>query len=862
MDSHIPNPSFGLSLTLISSSDQDRHPENVKSDFTTTLHEPVQLDGQWGMSLESLTYSNDLVNYEGEETRPHGEDEEMPQDGGVVEEAFAPTESDEGGVLTPWIDDNGSPLMAGTILPRRMVFMDVALSEKKTNGKWYLAYPPLSVLVQLEDDGTGRYDIPKATLGLSHALRWTEFDVVAPCVPNPPEDGCTTLTISNPRGNKFFEPMLLEPMLSRWPSMNTLLLEFLVPYVAYSSQGTVVLAINRGGKITMTAPTGSTISLTRGPTQTHEDFQSMCDHWGMGAVKGDKVSAMAVSRDNFMTAPVAMKRARDVPDGYNPFNYLTLPDGVTSVTRSTAPLGVWPRDDTVANALSAFKFRDLMNKKRGLDVAREVINRDVAYDGDVKVIMKNGHVGLRANAPNNGTSIIYSYQIKSVANGYLSRILGLNVAEITFSGDYYRPEGLSKSVVQVRAGTRVMFNNPYEVTLTQEKKMSDYVEVSVAPHHPSSMQFTMKKADSIHGFCAVPRTHNCMFGQGASVMIRSMDPLAMTNDTEGDPDVLATPPLSDKAFLNLVTLSDLMDARVLRQDGPYTMVVRGHTCQQVEMDVITTPMKARYAEMGKPPLGFVKSVELLCTIGGPAAFKAPDVLKDEIMRSMKLAITDRAQQWRRLDNLELKAEDLLNIQWVEGERKFDFSCGPLFDYVEVAVSPKLASLCGWDRKEVLLRLIHDRVRYLCTNTNHGHGRGEGTDHRLPMPLDTVRRRAGGMWVMDPTYVGRYPFQTHINGPYPVSLSVGVNNIFVHMDAIDDTEYVGSDRTNVLGIVPINWKEEGNDVHVPIHRQYVHVPHEKLARMRVQLLDYKGDRIKFMSNNGATVIVVLNLKRIV
>jgi hypothetical protein len=132
---------------------------------------------------------------------------------------------------------------------------------------------------------------------------------------------------------------------------------------------------------------------------------------------------------------------------------------------------------------------------------------------------------------------------------------------------------------------------------------------------------------------------------------------------------------------------------------------------------------------------------------------------------------------------------------------------------------------------------------------------------MPTPLNPERRRTGAFWVMDPTYHGRYGLETHISGLYPVSLSLGVNNIFVHLDVIGDTEYVGSDWTNVIGIVPINWKEEGNDVHLPVHRQYVKVPSDKLSRIRTQLLDYKGDRIKFMSNNGATVIVVLNLKRI-
>ena len=56
-----------FTLDLISSADQNRHPNNVISDFTTTLNESINLHGKWGVALQSISYPNTFVNLDDRE---------------------------------------------------------------------------------------------------------------------------------------------------------------------------------------------------------------------------------------------------------------------------------------------------------------------------------------------------------------------------------------------------------------------------------------------------------------------------------------------------------------------------------------------------------------------------------------------------------------------------------------------------------------------------------------------------------------------------------------------------------------------------------------------------------------------------
>jgi len=61
----LASDTMGMGVTLISGADQERHPENVKSEFVTEMNDR-HMPGEWGVKLHSLTFDNTIINYEGE----------------------------------------------------------------------------------------------------------------------------------------------------------------------------------------------------------------------------------------------------------------------------------------------------------------------------------------------------------------------------------------------------------------------------------------------------------------------------------------------------------------------------------------------------------------------------------------------------------------------------------------------------------------------------------------------------------------------------------------------------------------------------------------------------------------------------
>lgn len=865
MDQYIPNPVFGPSLTLISGSDMDRHPENVKSDFTTTLHEPIDLAGSWGVSLQSLTYSNDLVNYEGEPGEGEEEEEEEAETGaetgenGMVDDPF--TEEDIGGEITPWYDNGVMQLETPTRLPWFLAEMRLVMTQKKTDDQWYMVHRPLMMTAVPREGMTAAY-----AEDIRDALDENTFLTRAPCVPDPGYHECTRMVVVDVNGVQYNKALHLEPMLHKWPNVTNFILEYLADYFKYATVNKVTFSLFHGKRFRMMGPKGTTFRVMRGRDQSAESFQTMLDHLGLGvAHESDLVIEGTVDPHNLAwVGPAEIVSKRIVPPGYNLFNYHGMEKG--SVTITTTEWGGKSRRHR-----HTFDIGNLHKCKTSEECANKmfkVTETDFKW-GLVLSITDDGRLSFNGVVDIvNGNTSMYKIRVETPANGCLSWMTGYRGREGRTS------EGLQfnqtmKSFIEINVPVRLnyIFRGRPEWVLAEEKKMSEYVDVSVSPHN-HELSFRMKKTDSVHGFMAWSHANAWIHGEGALVSIKGADEdmTARTSVTTGEDATLkmaAGFPENEQAFMKMVRVRDVQDIRVVRSIERATMVVRGFTCQKVVRESVYGDENQYFADQDASAVAYVKGVEGVCHLKGPAAYKNTTVLKKEIMRCLQQGLDGRDERWRRVDNIGLKAEDVVSVEWIEAERKFEFSCGEKFDYVELSLSPRLSALCGWaGDREVLLRLTNQRMLYVCANRNHGHGFEEGSDGRLPVPLERRRRREGGFWVADPTFGGRYPVQTHLSGAFPVSLSMGVNNIYIHTDLIGDTQYVGSDRTDLLGVVPINWESKGNDAHRPIHENYIYVPTKRLTRVRMRLLDYQGRRIKFMSNNGATVIVTVDLKRMV
>lgn len=743
-------------------------------------------------------------------------------------------------------------------LPWFLAEMRMVMTQKKTDDQWYMVHRPLMMTAVLREGMTGAY-----AEEIRRALEENTIPTRPPCVPDPGYHECTRMVVVDANGVQYNKALHLEPMLHRWPNVTNFVLEYLADYFKYATFNQVRFSLFHGKRLRMTGPKGTTFRVMRGRDQSAESFQTMLDHLGLGvAHETDLVIEGTVDPHNLAwVGPAEIVSKRIVPPGYNLFNYHGIGEGSVTITSTE-------RGRESRRHRHTFDIGELYKCETSEEFAAKIFR---VADTDLKwglalSITKDGRVLINGLVdPLKGNVSRYTIRVEMPANGCMGWMTGFRRGESrTSEGLHFDQTMRSFMVLNVPVRLNYVFPCRPELMLAEQKKMSEYVDVSVSPHN-HELSFRMKKTDSVHGFMAWSHANVWIHGEGALVSIKGADEdiTARTSVTAADATLkmAAGIPENEQAFLKMIRVRDVQDIRVVRSMERATMVVRGFTCQKVVRESVYDDQNQWFASQDASAVSYVKGVEGVCHLKGPAAYKNTTVLKKEIMRCLQQGLDARDERWRRVDNMGLKAEDVVSVQWVEAERKFEFSCGEKFDYVELSLSPRLSALCGWNGdREILLRLTNQRMLYVCANRNHGHGFEEGSDGRLPAPLEQRRRRAGGFWVEDPTFGGRYPVQTHISGTFPVSLSMGVNNIYIHTDLIGDTQYVGSDRTDLLGVVPINWETEGNDAHRPIHENYIYVPVKRLTRVRMRLLDYRGERIKFMSNNGATVIVTVDLKR--
>lgn len=868
MDANVPDPVFDLSLALMSGSDQERHPENVKSDFITTFHEAIDLPGKWGVGIQSVTYSNDLVNYEGE-GRTNGSFESMDTSDGI-EETIDYAADSVGGLRTPWLDENGWTRTRMPVeLPEVEVKIEMTMMQKKADGSWYTASYVEEMIIDLKRGENGHYDRTRLIRDVQRGMRNNRFYAIMPCIPDPCSYACSRFNLMNAYGESVMEPVLLEPALNKWPNFKTMFNEYLCKLVESSTDQSMLLSLSGTDRILFFGPIGCSFSITRGKKHVLSEYRTMCRYFGFGeAVRETPVAKIRPNSNssqgdgNFLwmgVMPINMDENKNIPIGHNPFNYTS----VSSICVRVEKFDVM--DKMMMDSMRQYVIGiDSMYMCRNMHHLMDVIfgaKLNIATGGAVSASLTEGRIKLTAQTLINGNEVgmgsgIHSYKLTftSACNGYVNRMLGAAPSALVFSGMKYSPDVSTELTIHVNP----VYTFPHrpQIKFSKMQTMRDYVTAEEHPSRKDAISFRMLNGGIMHGFAAIVLIGQCISGTGACVSIKCTEnrhdtwmPLSLSNPSQYDIDgrlLGGMFPESDSASLNLLTLDDLKDTRDKRRSDNASLYVMGYRRRAHKREAWDEYREREYAMQDKGKIGYVKELELAGILGGQAAYKRPELLLAAIKQCIRIALVNMEDKWRMTrisDNKELKVDDVFCIEWLEAEKRFQFTCGNAFDYMEVALSPGLAHLCGFDNEDVLLRLK-------CSNSGD----------KTIVPVDTIRNRQGVRWLDDITHGGMYEMHTRISGPYPVSLSLGVNNIFVHLDIIGDTEYVGSHRTNVIGVVPINWKEEGNDVHVPIHQKYVRVMTDRLSQIRVQLHDFKGDRIKFMSNNGATVIVVLNLKR--
>lgn len=881
MDAYVPPPNCPTSLILMSGDDGGRHPENVKSDFVTTLAVPVDLHGQYGVSLESLEYNTRIINFVEE---PGGYDTDVVY-----------TPADVGGIHTPWLDVGGQMKKKKPYLQTALVKM-VYYGTMKSDTEWYRKTPLLEYVfdVDVRNVGDGHYDCAKFSRQINRRLADSPVINTRPPFPTIDEDHCTYFNILNKENEPLDTGIPLEAVLNKWPSFERFVNEFLDPYVKFTTTNnfSMLFATKANypeeslGHVVFFGNTHDQCHfvLSQSRLQSDESFDAMLHLFGFGHLytpfnNGPLKSAVGrtIKTTEFLFNWVSPNLAGDrvVPPEYEPFGFgdmgLVQMRIVDESSSSTVSLFHVPFNDLVA-ATDTAQFIDRFFNNRVPDTLglKMVIRWN---DTERKIVLEN-RLGIQ-----------YRVYINCKANAFLGDYLGLGntpgVTSEVYFDDYDINTPISTKISFDEFTADVEFADEPTMPLSSLESLADYVNALPDHEDPTRLKFEMKKSGSLHGFYA-RMTENgaaAIIGDGASITIRADGPFTNTHTIEvGETHMDPTyQPKSSSALLTFRTLMDIMDPRDVRRRENASVFIRGYQMLNTHF-----PLKQQQ--------GFVKRIEFTSTLTGPAAYKTPQLLKDAINRAIKKGLRNVDPKWTkyRARNLKRGADgetrktaiepsDIVNIEWLEGEYSFDITCGDSLDYVEVAISPLLAELLGFEEdNEALLRLVPHSSHSVKEYTDlHETLMREGvlrvdyphSSHSVkeyPDLTETIMRE-GIRWLDYPLTLradetDKVLVHTSISGIYPVSLSKGINNIFIHLDIVGQTQYIGGRRQNIVGMVPIKWDAEGNDVHTPLHQNPVPITTNRISGVRMELLDWKGDRIKFTGNDSAAVIAAFTIKR--
>lgn len=226
----------------------------------------------------------------------------------------------------------------------------------------------------------------------------------------------------------------------------------------------------------------------------------------------------------------------------------------------------------------------------------------------------------------------------------------------------------------------------------------------------------------------------------------------------------------------------------------------------------------------------------------PASYQTTDALIAALYTSMNHAIADDA------DNRQhgCTAEDLLNVKYDESTCKYIFTCGPKAAIVSVTMTRFMAALFGIDDEDsddshMTIKFASRRIYFRTDEAN---------------PRDIEWSRMGYHLVMEDVSALPVAVQSH----NPVTPSMGTENMYVLCDIIENTSIQDGHQAPVLATIPVNWSEKASSVHQPISQMDIPVNKDVIRSINIKIHDHLGQRIKFMSNDHNPVIVSLRLKK--
>jgi hypothetical protein len=132
----------------------------------------------------------------------------------------------------------------------------------------------------------------------------------------------------------------------------------------------------------------------------------------------------------------------------------------------------------------------------------------------------------------------------------------------------------------------------------------------------------------------------------------------------------------------------------------------------------------------------------------------------------------------------------------------------------------------------------------------------------PTDMDREWSRMGHVMIKTPNSTPRGTLPVAVESTYPVTPSLGTENMYIHTNIIGDgASMIDGKRSDILAVVPVDWSQDKSSMHAPITRIAMPVKSRTIESISIKVRDVFGDNIRFMSNDNLPVTVTLCLSRI-
>ena len=518
-----------------------------------------------------------------------------------------------------------------------------------------------------------------------------------------------------------------------------------------------------------------------------------------------------------------------------PFNYLDHPT-VTVVVK---------RGGNTEIGSQTFFIKDLYKCKTKEELCDKMFNNH--FPGSPLRASFSDHHGMFFEKVQSSDTNSYEIIFTSTQNGFVPRFLGQDMKREI---NVVKMEGTATNpsfAMQVKMWLGYNASGGYFPKATsfatpKEHKLKDLI-MATPNSNSDSIKFTWRKTlANVHGFAC--KFINGPFYKNARVSVGNTMALVSEGELGGGRPMRGLIPLGPTC--NLLMKKDIQAATTSNRG------IRMSVGWKKEI-----PMESWESDF-ESVTGYDLVTFIDTSLPSPASFKTPQVLINSFYGALKkhiLAAGDTA----------LDAKDVVEITFDQAIKKFIFSCGKQADYIHLTLSQRTAQLFGFDEK-VEMQLIGNR-RYegdpLWIEVLRGDvvyiadPRTSDPDSYLSRKLTKIFRE--GIPYIQPCDQCPSSFLSK----YPVQLSLGVDNVYVETDLIDEVMWVGNKKRNCMAVVPIKHEEKGYNLYTPPDAEYIPINKNKrkIKDINISLNDFDGKRIKFASNDTSTVIAHLHLKRV-